>query len=128
MSETTSAQENCKRGDAKSLDGRLTILGTVTFILGHAVAFFFHVLWPAGIALLGVSGSSWGVSISSGANALIQTVSLLFLLGAWFFFVQKLREHSVTMERLILGTILSIISLFVVYQWSQTVIPYLGVV
>lgn len=108
-----------------SLDGLLTILGTVTFILGHAVAFFFHVLWPAVIALLGVSGSSWGMSISTGTNALIQTVSLLFLLGAWVFFVQKLREHSVTTGRLGLGAVLSIISLFVVYQWSQTMLPYL---
>jgi hypothetical protein len=102
------------------------VLGTVTFVLGHAVAFFFHVLWPAGIALLGVSGSSWGISISSGANVLLQTVSLLFLLGAWIFFLQKLRERRITMGRVGLGAVLSIISLFVVYQWSQTVIPYLG--
>lgn len=126
MSEANTTDNDSTGGTPNSMDGRLTILGTVTFILGHAVAFFFHVLWPAVIALLGVSNTSWGMSISSGTNALIQTMSLLFLLGAWVFFIQKLQKHSVTMGRIGLGTVLSIISLFVVYQWSQIIIPYLG--
>lgn len=126
MNEPKTAGNDCDQGSSASLDSRLTLIGTVTFLFGHAVAFFFHVLWPAAIALVSVSGRSWGISMSSGLNAGIQTLSLVFLIGAWVFFIRKIRNQSFTIGRLGLGAILATISLFVFYQWSLTMNLFLG--
>lgn len=105
-------------------DESLTILGTVTFILGHAVAFFSHVLWPALVAMLGVSGQSIGLSIPPVVNVAVQSVALLFLVGAWFMYLQKIRLSGYSTRRLIVGFILTPISIFVVYQWTKTILGW----
>ena len=109
-----------------SLDGQFTLLGTIIFFLGHAVAFFFHMLWPAAVAVLGVSGGAWGFSMTVEYNVMLQSLSLIFLLGAWFVFLRKANDHDYTTRRIGLGTVLSLISLFVFYHWGQTMMLFLG--
>jgi hypothetical protein len=106
-------------------DYQLTYLGAGAFVLGHVVAFFFHVLWPAVVALLGVTSDSWGLSLSAHLNFGIQTLALLFLLGAWIPYFRKFQRLGFDLKQVGFGLVLTGISLFVFYQWIRTMMVYM---
>lgn len=122
MNETDKEQsEGCFRNTSDWTEGGLTLLGTAVFFVGHAIAFFFHVVLPAGLAVLGISGLSMGFEISPEVDVLLQSTAFLLLLGAWFHYLRKFRTAGITACRLGLGALLSAISMFVIYRWLRTI-------
>lgn len=55
-------------------------------------------------------------------DTLVQSVALLFLHGVWYAYLRNNRSCEMTLRRLGLGGILSVVTVFVVYQWSQTLL------